>query len=323
MVAVIVFLALSVMAVVFVNGFTDAVNAVSSVIATKIYTPKKAVLISGIFNFLGVFLFCTFFSNVAKTMEELIGLNNYDIKLRLLGVSIAMLTVVLFATFAWYFGIATSESHGLIGAVSGCNLALEGFSHFSWAPLIKVLYGQLISIAFGFFFGLLFCAILKRGKGKNEGRKIKISMAFLSFLHGGQDGQKFFALLLLLTSFFSAIQESTLRLGFVVIIALLMGIGTFLGGKRIIDKVENLSNLDKQGWLASDFATVVGVGFSTLLGSPISTTYVKISAIAGSATAKGKSLNKKSMAGILISWFITFPVCFALAFVLVKLLVKI
>lgn len=317
---VLVFLCAMIIIVIFVNGFTDAVNAVSSVIATKVYTANRAVFFSGLCNLFGVIIFCTLFQNVTKTMGELVGLGNVDMKTRLLGVSTAMLSVAIFATAAWFFGIATSESHGLIGAVCGCNFALNP-GGFPISALLSVVYGQVFSILFGFIAGFLFCKKMSGKKQQNINRRLKFSMAGLSFLHGGQDGQKFYAILLTLLPFFSSVKGAFLSVSFVVCIALFMALGTFFGGRRIIEKVAALTSLDKTGWLASDMASVVGIALSTFLGSPISTTYVKISAIAGSALAQKKPVDKKSLAEIGVSWAVTFPVCFVLAFVLIKIIV--
>ncbi len=118
---VVSFLTLGVM---FVNGWTDAPNAIATCVSTRSINPKKAIIMAAICDFLGV-LVMTFFSNaVAQTIYNMVdfGTNAND---AVIALSAALLAIVFWSILAWYFGIPTSESHALIAGISGAAIAIQ------------------------------------------------------------------------------------------------------------------------------------------------------------------------------------------------------
>ena len=140
--------------VVLVNGWTDAPNAIATCVSTRSMTPRNAILMAAVFNFLGVFAMTAINAKVAQTMAKMVdfGGNTDDAVVALCA---ALFAIVVWATAAWYFGIPTSESHALIAGVSGAAIALQGgISGINGAEWIKVLYGLVLSTVLGLSLGV-------------------------------------------------------------------------------------------------------------------------------------------------------------------------
>ena len=119
---------LLILAVILINGWTDAPNAIATCVSTKAITPRNAIILATFFNFLGVFIMTMFNAKVAATIYNMVDFGG-DAKLAITALSAAMIGIVIWATLAWFFGIPTSESHALIAGISGAAIALQnGFS---------------------------------------------------------------------------------------------------------------------------------------------------------------------------------------------------
>jgi len=141
------------MAVILVNGWTDAPNAIATCVSTRSISAKSAIVMAAIFNFLGVLLMTVINANVAQTIYNMVdfGGNSYD---ALVALCAALFAIVIWATAAWWFGIPTSESHALIAGISGAAIALHnGLQGINGSEWIKVLYGLGLSTFLGFTLG--------------------------------------------------------------------------------------------------------------------------------------------------------------------------
>ncbi len=135
---------------IFVNGWTDSPNAIATVVSTRVLRPRVAIVLAAVFNLLGVFLMG---SAVAKTTASLVDIGVGTQALITLGA--AQLSIVLWSTSAWKFGIPTSESHALIAGLMGAGMSLKGLDAFNWVSVQKVIYGLIISTLVGFVLGFL------------------------------------------------------------------------------------------------------------------------------------------------------------------------
>ena len=157
--------------VILINGWTDAPNAIATAISTKAITPRKAIVLAAVFNFLGVLFMTLVNSTVAQTIYNMVDFGG-DSTAALSALCAGLVGILIWATAAWAFGIPTSESHALIAGISGAAIALQGgFSGINGAEWVKVLYGILISTVLGFGSGLgvvklieLICRRLDRRK---------------------------------------------------------------------------------------------------------------------------------------------------------------
>ena len=143
--------------VIFVNGWTDAPNAIATCVTTRCLKPRTAILMSAAFNFLGVFIMTQINSAVASTISNMVdfGENTQHATVALCA---ALLSIVVYSVAASIFGIPTSESHSLIAGLSGAAIAVQGgIGGINFNEWVKVLYGLVLSLALGFFVGWVIC----------------------------------------------------------------------------------------------------------------------------------------------------------------------
>ena len=301
--------------IVFVNGWTDAPNAVATCVASGAMPMRRAINMAAVFNFLGLLAVLPFGAAVGEEISAAVPRNENALTV----LCAAMISVVAFAVFAWYFGVPTSESHALVSALSGAAAAAgAGITKSLW---ISVFLGILITSGAGFLLGLGFKRAMDRSGLYKQKRALKITeilcAALLSLIHGAQDGQKFSALIILTLSLSAGreINGSAATL----FCALLLGAGTAVGGARIIKKVGNgITVVDEGGGVCCDAAAFVSILVCTVFGMPVSTTHTKTSAILGVGAA-GKRVNLKTFSEIFSLWLLTFPVCFGLGYVIARL----
>ncbi len=308
----------SVICVAVVNGWTDAPNAITSVVCSGALRYRSAVGLAVVFNLIGAAAAGLLLPGVTQTMGEIADFGTDNPYLAMIGVSCALLTVALWGTAAWVLGIPTSESHALIAAVAGVSAAIGGFDLRS-AAWLRVGVGLVLSIALGWLGGRWFWRLLagaagRLGKGQSRGLQIAAAGG-MALLHGAQDGQKFAAMLLA-----AGAAKGGSPFGAVLLCSAAIALGTSIGGRRIIERVgQQMVQLDAVSGICSDMGAAVSLLVSTLLGLPVSTSHVKVSAVAGVGGAQGKGrLNLRSFGGIVAAWLLTFPACFAAAYLAVR-----
>ncbi|MDD2261995.1 MAG: inorganic phosphate transporter, partial [Clostridia bacterium] len=143
------------MAVILVNGWTDAPNAIATAVSTRSISPKIAVLMAAVFNFLGVLVMTLINSTVAETLFNMVDFGD-DYKTALIALCAGLCAIVIWAVTAWIFGIPTSESHALVAGIAGAGIAVSNsFSSINGPEIVKVLYGLLFSTFLGFLMGFL------------------------------------------------------------------------------------------------------------------------------------------------------------------------
>jgi PiT family inorganic phosphate transporter len=326
MIALIVVMLL-VCASVFVNGWTDAPNAITTVVSTRVLNPRAAVLLAAVFNLCGVFLMGT---AVANTTAKIVDIGTG--KDALITLAAAQLSIVIWALSAWKFGIPTSESHALVASLMGAGISFKGISAFKWSEFQKVLIGLAVATILGFIAGLFITKFVELIFKRANRRKANTffswgqigSAAFVAFNHGAQDGQKFmgiFALALVVGEVMPASENLQIPIEIMLLCSLLMALGTSIGGYKIIKTMGmDMVKLEKyQGFSAEIGASVCMMG-ATLFGIPLSTTNAKGTAMMGAGAARGLShVNWGIVKEMLLAWFLTFPGCVILGYVMAKL----
>ena len=320
------------MGVILVNGWTDAPNAIATCVSTRAIEAKKAIIMAAIFNFLGVFVMTAINASVAMTIYNMVDFGG-DAHLSLIALCAAMAAIVIWATAAWYFGIPTSESHALIAGISGAAVAIQNsFSGINPAEWVKVLYGIVLSTILGFGLGFLSSKLVvlvfrHRNRVKSErffsGAQIAGGAA-MAFMHGAQDGQKFMAVFLLGAAFAdgnSTTSSFAVPIWLMVLCSVIMGLGTSIGGYRIIKSVGmDMVKLKPYQGFAADFAATLCLLLSSLTGIPVSTTHTKTTAIMGVGAARRLSnVNWSVVKELVLTWVFTFPGCGLLGFGMAKL----
>ena len=318
--------------VIIVNGWTDAPNAIATCVSTRAMRMGPAIFMAAVFNLFGVIVMTIVNQKVAETIYNMVDFHG-NVNDALVALCAALTAIVLWATAAWIFGIPTSESHALIAGLSGAAIALQGgFSGINGGEWMKVLYGLVLSTVLGFLMGFvvvklveLFCKGIGRQKTNSIFGKAQIlSAAGMAFMHGAQDGQKFISVFLLGMFLAKGQTQSTeviIPIWLMVLCATVMGLGTSIGGSRIIKSVGmDMVKLEKYQGFSSDLAGFMCLFLSTTSGIPVSTTHVKTSAIMGVGAARSiRNVNLGTVREMVLTWVLTFPCCGLIGFLIAKL----
>ena len=304
---------LLVLAVIFVNGWTDAPGAIATAVGSGAMSFRKSVWMAAACNFIGAAAACLCFPAVADTIGELVAFSSP--RAAVTALNAALLSIVLWAVAAWRFGLPTSESHALLAGLSGGALALGvGAAQPSAGAWLRALSGLALSLPAGMAAGRLFRRLLA-GRVRRPAAWQRAGAALTALLHGVQDGQKFMALLLL-TGGLGGEQPAS-RLSLALLTAAVVALGTALGGKPIVEKMgTELANLTPAEGLSADLGAGVVLLVCSALGLPVSTTHAKVSAICGA----GRGADRRVMGQMAGAWALTFPVCGGVAFALTRLM---
>lgn len=287
---------------------------------------------AAVFNFLGVLVMTTINATVAETIYNMVDFGS-DAQQALIALCAAMFAIVLWAVLAWVFGIPTSESHALIAGVSGAAIAMHGgLSGINGAEWIKVIYGLVLSTLLGFGAGWLTvkttglcCRRMDRRKTNEFFKNAQIGGgAAMAFMHGAQDGQKFMGIFLLgifLAKGQANVQSFTIPLWMMILCSAVMGLGTSIGGYRIIKSVGlDMVRLERYQGFSADLAAAGCLLLSSLTGIPVSTTHTKTTAIMGVGAAKRlSSVNWGVVKEMVLTWILTFPGCGLIGYLMAKL----
>ncbi len=317
--------------VILVNGWTDAPNAIATCVVTRCMSARAAILMAAVFNFLGVFVMSKINATVAQTITKMVDFGN-DSHEAIVALSAALFAIVVWATLAWFFGIPTSESHALIAGLTGGAIALHGsLDGVNGGEWVKVLYGIVISVFIGFGLGWIVCKLVtiifrNVNRPKTEpffrGAQI-VGAASMAFMHGAQDGQKFMGVIMLCV-FLSNGQTPTAAVPpdwMMLLCSLVMGLGTAIGGKKIIKSVGmDMVKLEKYQGFSADIAASISLLLSSVFGIPVSTTHAKTTAIMGVGAVKRVSaINFAVVKEMALTWILTFPGCGLIGFLMTKL----
>ena len=320
--------------VILVNGWTDAPNAIATCVVTRCMSPKAAILMAALFNFLGVFVMTLLNATVAETITKMVDFNvAADPNSAIIALSAALFAIVLWATLAWIFGIPTSESHALIAGLTGSAIALHNsFDGVNSAEWIKVVYGIGISVILGFGLGWGVCKLVtilfrNANRPKTEplfrGAQI-VGAASMAFMHGAQDGQKFMGVILLcvyMSQGQSLPSDVHIPIWLMIVCSVVMGLGTAMGGKKIIKSVGmDMVKLEKYQGFSADIASSLSLVFCSIFGLPVSTTHAKTTSIMGVGAVKRVSaINFGVVKEMVLTWVLTFPGCGLVGFLMTKL----
>lgn len=305
----------------FVNGWTDAPNAIATVVATRSLSARQAVTMASLFNLLGALSGTAVATTIGSGIIDPGAVN-------LITVGGAMVGIILWSSIAARWGIPISESHALVAGLAGAGLAAAGPSVLLWAGWKKVILGLVFSSFLGF--GAAFCAMLAvywlfRRAAPAEVRGLfrwlqVCSSAFMAFSHGSNDGQKFigaFTLALVLGGTLSAFE---IPLWVIFLCAAVMALGTGIGGWRIMRTLGmRLTKLKTHQGFAAETAAAGTITLASALGIPLSTTHTIAFAIAGVGAVHGARAVRWSLARELaMAWLLTFPICAAISWSVVR-----
>jgi PiT family inorganic phosphate transporter len=312
----------------FTNGFHDSANSISTVVSTKVLSPKRAVVFAAFFNFIAAFGFGV---AVASTISKIIQIELVQTAVIPYIVLGALIGAISWNLITWFFGLPTSSSHALIGGISGAGIAAAGFAAIKWSTVELVATFMILSPLIGLTCGFIFmAAVLNLTKNANKAsaehhfKRLQLfSAAAYSFSHGTNDAQKTMGIivpLLFSIGYFGAgVDPNNLPVPiWVILIAhAAIAMGTLTGGWRIVKtmgyKITKLRPVHGFAAETAGAATIIG---ASIAGIPVSTTHIICSSIMGVGSTMGISTVKWGVARtIMWAWVLTIPVSALIGFV--------
>lgn len=309
----------------FINGFHDTANAIATSVSTRALKPKVAVYMAAIMNFVGALTF----TGVAKTITKDI-VDPFTLQNGSLIILAALLSAIIWNLVTWYYGIPSSSSHTLIGSIAGAAISAAGFGVLNYDGFTNILIALVISpflaLAVGFLMMSLFKVIFKRGSLYGTNKRFRIfqigTAALQSFTHGTNDAQK--AMGIITMALIAAQWQATddIQLWVRIAAATAMGLGTSIGGYKIIKTVGGkIMKIRPINGAAADLSSAMIIFGATTIHLPVSTTHVISSAIMGVGAAQRVKGVKWGVAKkIVLTWIITLPISAVVAAIIFQVL---
>lgn len=304
----------------FVNGFHDGCNVIATVVTSRSLSPRRALAIACLAEFLGAVVFGT---AVAATIgkgilssERLQVIPNEQIQTILLA---ALIGAIVWNLVTWFVGLPSSSSHALIGGMVGAGVVAGGLEVVEWHSLLwRVLIPMFASPVIGFVGGYL---IMKISMALFRNQKPGISFAFkqlqvatMSFLaasHGSNDAQKAMGIIAMVLFASSTADNRVFDVPYWVVLtcAAAITLGLSMGGWRIIKTIgRQISKITPLHSFDSQVASGSIIAISSVLGFPVSTTQIVGSTVMGvGAGYRLRSVRWRITKDILSAWLLTIP----------------
>lgn len=305
----------------FINGFHDTANAVATAVSTRALTPRTAIILASVMNFIGALTFTGVASTITKDIVDPFKLEN-----GLVVVLAAIMAAIIWNLVTWFFGIPSSSSHALIGSIAGAAIASQGtFAVLHYQGFTKIIIVLLLSPVIAFCVGFIMYSIVKvvfknanLTKANRNFRFFQIFTASLqSFSHGTNDAQKSMGIITL-ALIVANIQTGTStepQLWVKIACATAMGLGTAVGGWKIIKTVGgNIMKIRPANGAAADLSSALTIFVASSLHFPLSTTHVVSSSILGVGSSNRiKGVKWNTAQRMIVTWVITLPISALLA----------
>ena len=311
----------------FTNGFHDSANSISTVVSTRVLSPRQAVAFAAFFNFIAAFGFGV---AVASTISKIINLDHVATEIVPYIVLSALIGAITWNLITWFIGLPTSSSHALIGGLAGAGISAAGIAAVKISTVIVVAQFMVISPIVGLVVGFLFMVLVLR-LTRTQPRELAdtyfrrlqlLSAAAYSFSHGTNDAQKTMGIitpLLFSIGYFGAgVDPNHLPVPLWVILAAhaAIALGTFTGGWRIVKTMGyKITRLRPVHGFAAETVSAGTIVAMSIAGIPVSTTHIISSAIMGVGSTKGPGAVRWGIArNIVGAWILTIPASATIGF---------
>ncbi len=309
----------------FTNGLNDAANAIATAIGTRALSPRAAVILASIFNFVGAATGL----EVARTIGKGILVEGAITNVTVIA---ALASVIIWTSLATYYGIPVSLTHGFIAGLAAAGMAVVGNEAVVWGVMGKVLSAVVTAPLLGFAGGFVVMVslywVFRRSapdKMRSLFSKLQIpAAAFVAYAHGKNDGQMPIGVITMALVIFynDASLWDKIPWWVIIISALAISSGMALGGRRVIETVGmRVTTLRPVHGFAAQVSAATVIEIASQLGIPVSTTHCVSSSVMGVGSTKRLSAVRWGVArNIIAAWIITFPVCGGLGYLFAWLL---
>ncbi|MGH2545758.1 MAG: inorganic phosphate transporter [Actinomycetota bacterium] len=304
----------------FANGWTDAPNAIATVVSTRVLRPYHAVAMAAVLNLAGALAVGT---AVAETIAA--GIVSPS-AVTLETIAAAVLAAAFWAMGAQLFGMPSSETHALVASLLGAGFASGGLDALEWSGTSKVVYSLFTSPPVAFLSGFLLMVLIYRFFRRARPRTVRrtfgrgqiLSAAFMAFSHGANDAQKAMGVITLALFLGGHLPDLSVPLWVIVAAALTMAAGTSVGGWRVIRTIGlKMTKLEPVNGFAAETAAAAIITGAARFGIPLSTTHVIGSSIMGVGATRRLSAVRWGVAGQVVgTWVLTWPGCMLLGYLL-------
>jgi PiT family inorganic phosphate transporter len=297
----------------FTNGFHDTANAIATSVSTRAMSPRFAVALSAVLNFLGAFISLEVAATIGQGIVEAGAVSTTVVFAGLVG-------AIAWNLATWWLGLPSSSSHALIGGVVGAAFAAQGAAAVKGDGMIeKVLVPGVVAPILAFGVAALAIVVsyevvgrLRPGPVKRGYRLGQIASASLfSLAHGTNDAQKTMGIITLALISHGDLPSTGFDVPLWVIVssAAAIALGTYTGGWRIIRTMgSRIIKMDPAQGFAAQSSGAAVVLTASHLGFPLSTTHVISGAVMGAGAAKRLSAVRWGLAGnIAVAWILTLP----------------
>jgi PiT family inorganic phosphate transporter len=295
----------------FMNGLNDSSNVVATMISSRAYSPRVALGVTALANFVGPFIF-------GVAVAETIGNGVVDSQsINLVVILAALCSAILWDLLALRLGLPSSSSHALIGGLVGATVIGVGWQAIKLQGLTRVLIALLASPIIGFMFGwlilnvtLLLCWKAKPSINVFFKRSQIVTGVTLALSHGTNDAQKTMGLITLALVTAGYLKVFIVPQWVIFICATAIAAGTFVGGWSLIRTLGvRMFKIRPVDGFSSQLASTSVILGASLLGGPVSTTQVVSSSIMGVGAAGRLNKVRWGVArDIGIAWLLTIPV---------------
>jgi PiT family inorganic phosphate transporter len=300
----------------FLNGIHDSSNVVATIISSRALSPRFALWMTALANFIGPFIFGV---AVAETIgHEIVAAETISLQVILA----ALVSAISWNLLTWYLGFPSSSSHALIGGIVGAVIMGAGWRSIELHGLEKILIALFASPIIGFIFGFIILRIsyllcwnaTPRVTGLFKRSQIITALA-LALSHGTNDAQKTMGIITLALVTGGYLKVFAVPGWVIVICAGMIALGTAVGGWKLIrtlgGKFYKIRPVDG---FASQLASTMVILGASLVGGPVSTTQVVSSSIMGVGAAERLNKVRWGVAQeIAIAWLLTIPATIIIA----------
>jgi PiT family inorganic phosphate transporter len=297
----------------FTNGFHDTANAVATSISTRAMSPRVAVTIAALLNFVGAFVSLAVAATIAGGIVDAVAITPAIVFGGLIG-------AIIWNLATWWFGLPSSSSHALIGGVVGAAFVADGPSVINVDGIVeKVIVPGLVAPVLAFVAAGMAILVAYRIVGRqrpgvvNRGYRLGqiVTGSLFSLAHGTNDAQKTMGVITLALIANGNLSGDNFHVPTWVIIssATAIALGTYSGGQRIIKTMgSRIIKMDPAQGFSAQGAGAAVVLAATHLGFPLSTTHVISGGVMGAGAAKRLSAVRWGLAGnIALAWVLTLP----------------
>jgi inorganic phosphate transporter, PiT family len=302
----------------FTNGFHDTANAMATSIATRALRPKLAVALAAVLNFVGAFISLEVAATIAEDIVDAGAVTPAVILAGLLG-------AIVWNLLTWRLGMPSSSSHALIGGVVGAVLVAAGADAVSADGLVgevvvPAVLAPALALAVAATATFLVYRRMRHSDPERTRRGFRIgqiaSASLVALAHGTNDAQKTMGVIMLaLIANGTLGSDADVPVWVVVAAATAIGLGTYVGGWRIIRTVgHRITDIETPQGFSAETSGAVVILAASQAGYPLSTTHVTSGAVMGAGAGKRAAEVHWGVAErMVLAWLMTLPAAAALA----------